>query len=134
MKQPVAVNPDSLAPPKGYNHGMKGTGDLVFVAGQVGWNREGRMVSDDFVLQFGQALENVLEVVWTAGGVPESVARIVEKTGRPAGEVRGRLADMSPQKRLYTSEEVSALVVFLCGNGAAGINGQALSLDGGTVV
>lgn len=77
MKQPVPVNPDSLAPPRGYNHGMKGTGDLVFVAGQVGWNREGRMVSDDFVLQFGQALENVLEVVWTAGGVPESVARMV---------------------------------------------------------
>lgn len=77
MKQPTPVNPDSLAAPRGYSHGMKGAGDLVFVAGQVGWNREGRMVSDDFVVQFGQALENVLEVVWTAGGVPESVARMV---------------------------------------------------------
>ena len=77
MKPPTRVDPDSLARPRGYSHGMKGAGDLVFVAGQVGWNREGRMVSDDLVAQFGQALENVLEVVWTAGGVPESVARMV---------------------------------------------------------
>ena len=41
---------------------------------------------------------------------------------------------MSPQKRLYTAEEVSALVLFLCGESASGINGQALSVDGGTVV
>jgi enamine deaminase RidA (YjgF/YER057c/UK114 family) len=71
------VNPESLAPPRGYSHGMKGTGDLLFVAGQVGWNREGRMVSDDLVEQFGQALDNVLDVVWAAGGTPASVARMI---------------------------------------------------------
>jgi 3-hydroxybutyrate dehydrogenase len=62
------------------------------------------------------------------------VTRIVEKTGLTREEARRRLADMSPQKRLYTAEEVSALVLFLCGEAAAGINGQALSVDGGTVV
>lgn len=72
-----AINPDSLAPPRGYSHGMKGHGDFVFVAGQVGWNREGRMVSDDFVDQFAQALDNVLDVVWAAGGSPQSLARMV---------------------------------------------------------
>jgi enamine deaminase RidA (YjgF/YER057c/UK114 family) len=73
----LPVNPESLFPPRGYSHGIKGTGDLVFVAGQIGWNREGRLVSDDFVLQFAQALENVLDVVWAAGGSPTSVARLV---------------------------------------------------------
>jgi NAD(P)-dependent dehydrogenase (short-subunit alcohol dehydrogenase family) len=63
-----------------------------------------------------------------------SVRRIVDKTGVPAADVRRRLEDSSPQKRLYTAGEVSALVLFLCGDDAAGINGQALSLDGGTVV
>ncbi|MBI3932949.1 MAG: SDR family oxidoreductase [Acidobacteria bacterium] len=63
-----------------------------------------------------------------------SVARIVEKTGIPAVEIRRRLEDLSPQKRLVTSEEVSALVLFLCTEAARGITGQALSLDGGTVV
>ncbi len=63
-----------------------------------------------------------------------SVARIVEKTGLAAGDVRKRLEDMSPQKRLMTADEVAALVVFLCGDEARGITGQALSLDGGTLV
>src|SRR2546422_11578489 len=73
----VVINPDSLARPRGYSHGMKGQGELVFVAGQIGWNREGRMVSADLVEQFAQALDNVLDVVWHAGGEPESVARLV---------------------------------------------------------
>lgn len=63
-----------------------------------------------------------------------SVARIVEKTGLAAADVRARLEDASPQKRLFSSEEVSGLVLFLCSDAARGINGQALSLDGGTVV
>jgi 3-hydroxybutyrate dehydrogenase len=63
-----------------------------------------------------------------------SIARIVEKTGAEAGQIRKRLEDMSPQKRLMTVEEVAALVLFLCGEEARGITGQALSLDGGTVV
>src|SRR5437667_184502 len=63
-----------------------------------------------------------------------SVARLAEKTGHPPGDVRRRLEEMSPQKRLFTAEEVSALVLFLCGEQARGITGQALSLDGGTLV
>jgi NAD(P)-dependent dehydrogenase (short-subunit alcohol dehydrogenase family) len=63
-----------------------------------------------------------------------SVARIVEKTGQPAVDVRRRLEELSPQKRLMSVAEVSALVLFLCGDAARGITGQALSLDGGTVV
>ena len=63
-----------------------------------------------------------------------SVARIVEKTGLATGDVRKRLEDMSPQKRLMTADEVAALVLFLCGDEARGITGQALNLDGGTLV
>jgi enamine deaminase RidA (YjgF/YER057c/UK114 family) len=77
MSRPVPVNPSSLAPPRGYSHGMKGSGEVLFVAGQVGWDGEGRMVQGDFVAQFAQALDNVLAVVAAAGGSPESVARLV---------------------------------------------------------
>lgn len=83
-KRLTAINPDSLARPRGYSNGMKGSGDIVFVAGQIGWNREGRLVGDDLVVQFAQALDNVLDVVWAAGGKPENVARltlyVVDKT------------------------------------------------------
>lgn len=71
------INPESLATPRGYSHGMKGSGEIVFVAGQVGWDGQGRMVAGDFAAQFAQALDNVLEVVWKAGGGPHSVARMV---------------------------------------------------------
>ena len=64
----------------------------------------------------------------------ESIRRIVEKTGATAADARKRLEDSSPQKRLYTVAEVSALVSFLCGDQASGINGQALTIDGGTVL
>jgi len=62
------------------------------------------------------------------------VAAIVEKTGVSAAEARQILAETSPQKRLYTAEEVAALVLFLCGDEAGGINGQALNVDGGSVL
>lgn len=71
-----AVNPPGLARPSGYSHGLRGRGELLFVAGQVGWDAQERMVSDDFVAQFAQALDNVLAVVRAAGGAPESVGRL----------------------------------------------------------
>lgn len=70
------INPDSLARPVGYNHGLKAAGTLLAVAGQVGWDRDGRLVSDDFVAQFARALENVVAVVREAGGGPESIVSL----------------------------------------------------------
>ncbi len=70
------VNPPSLAAPRGFSHGMKGSGEVLFVAGQVGWDREGRLVSEDLVAQFAQALDNVLEVVAAAGGGASSIGRL----------------------------------------------------------
>jgi enamine deaminase RidA (YjgF/YER057c/UK114 family) len=72
-----AINPESLAKPRGYSHGMKGTGDVLFVAGQIGWDRGAVLVSPNLVEQFAQALDNVLDVVWAAGGSPQNVARMV---------------------------------------------------------
>ncbi len=63
-----------------------------------------------------------------------SIARLAEKTRLDAAEARRHLEEASPQKRLFSSEEVAALILFLCGEDARGITGQAVSLDGGTVV
>lgn len=60
-----------------------------------------------------------------------SIRNIVEKTGRTPGEARRALEDISPQRRLYTPEEVAAVAVFLTTDGAAGINGQGIVIDGG---
>lgn len=74
--QPIA--PPGLAAPKGYSHGVLAPagGRLLFVAGQIAWDGEGRLAAADFAGQFARALENVLAVVRAAGGGPEHVARL----------------------------------------------------------
>jgi enamine deaminase RidA (YjgF/YER057c/UK114 family) len=77
MKMEI-INPEALGEPKGYNNGVLCEGGrLLFVAGQVGWDRECRIVSDDFAEQFSQALSNVVAVVREAGGEPSNIVRLL---------------------------------------------------------
>jgi enamine deaminase RidA (YjgF/YER057c/UK114 family) len=73
------INPKSLGRPRGYANGQltREGPRLLFIAGQIGWDEEQRLVSDDFVEQFDRALRNVLAVVLEAGGAPTGVARLV---------------------------------------------------------
>jgi enamine deaminase RidA (YjgF/YER057c/UK114 family) len=73
------INPKSLGRPRGYSNGqLTAPGPrLLFIAGQIGWDEEQRLVGDDFVEQFDRALRNVLAVVLEAGGAPGGVARLV---------------------------------------------------------
>ena len=61
----------------------------------------------------------------------ESVARIVEKTGRSEQEALAAILESSAQRRLVTPEEVAHAVRFLCSEEARGVNGEALVIDGG---
>lgn len=73
------INPESLGSPRGYSNGVLAEtgGRLLFIAGQIAWDREQRIVSADFSEQFRQALANVITVVNEAGGSPEQIARMV---------------------------------------------------------
>jgi enamine deaminase RidA (YjgF/YER057c/UK114 family) len=73
------INPKSLGRPRGYSNGqLTAPGPrLLFIAGQIGWDEEQRLVGPDFVEQFERALRNVLAVVLEAGGAPGGVARLV---------------------------------------------------------
>lgn len=72
------INPDSLGAPRGYSNGVLTEGGrLLFVAGQIAWDRQQKIVSADLVDQFDQALANVITVVTVAGGQPEQIARLV---------------------------------------------------------
>lgn len=73
------INPESFGRPRGYANGLltEPGARLLFVAGQIAWDENQKIVSDDFVEQFDRALRNVLAVVSEAGGAPDSVARLV---------------------------------------------------------
>ena len=60
-----------------------------------------------------------------------SLANIAAKTGLSADQAAEKLQAFSPQGRLFSAEEVAASALFLASDAAAGINGQALSVDGG---
>ena len=71
------INPETFPVPRGYNNGVLATpGEILFVAGQIGWDSQARIVSDRFADQFDQALANVLTVVTSAGGTPQSLVRL----------------------------------------------------------
>ena len=73
------INPDSLGVPKGYSNGVLADagGKLLFIAGQIAWNKNQKIVSDDFVEQFDKALANVITVVKAAGGESNNIVRVV---------------------------------------------------------
>ena len=75
----TVINPESLGAPSGYSNGLltDAAGKLLFIAGQIAWNEKQKIVSDDFVEQFDKALENVVAVLYAAGGKPADVVRLI---------------------------------------------------------
>jgi len=70
------LQPAGWAAPRGYANGIAARGKQVFVAGQVGWDAQGRFTSDSFIEQTRQALANVVAVLAAAGGGPEHLVRL----------------------------------------------------------
>lgn len=64
----------------------------------------------------------------------DAIARIAAKTGRSVDEARASLESMSPQKRMIEPEEVAHAALMLCANGARGIHGQTIVIDGGAIL
>ena len=67
--------PEGWPRPKGYSNGIAAEGRMVFVAGQIGWDTEGRF-PDGFAAQFRQTIDNTLAVLAEAGAGPEHVVRM----------------------------------------------------------
>jgi len=63
-----------------------------------------------------------------------SIANIVKRTGMSEVQARETLEKMSPQARLIAPEEIAALTVYLAQESSRGITGQAINVDGGTVM
>ena len=74
MKQ--ILQPAHWARPKGYANGVMATGTHIHVAGMIGWDAQGQFHSDDLVAQVRQALQNVVEVLASAGARPGHIVRM----------------------------------------------------------
>ena len=71
-----AVLPEGWPRPKGYANGVVAQGRMLFIAGMIGWDADGRFHTDDFGAQARQALQNVADVLRAAGGKGENIVRM----------------------------------------------------------
>ena len=71
----IILQPPDWARPKGYANGILAEGRLLFVAGQIGWDAEQRLVAG-LVAQTERALRNVVAVLREGGAGPEHIARM----------------------------------------------------------
>jgi NAD(P)-dependent dehydrogenase (short-subunit alcohol dehydrogenase family) len=65
--------------------------------------------------------------------VAGSIDNIMSKTGRTREQAIAELASHNPQKRLIQPSEVADAVLWLCGESAGAITGQAIAVAGGEV-
>jgi enamine deaminase RidA (YjgF/YER057c/UK114 family) len=103
MTTHTILQPAGWVQPKGYANGVAAEGRLVFVGGQIGWDRQSRFNTDELVDQVRQTLQNVVEVLAEAGAKPDHVVSMtwyltdkkdylgnLKNIGRVYREVMGR--------------------------------------------
>jgi enamine deaminase RidA (YjgF/YER057c/UK114 family) len=87
------VLPDGWPRPGGYANAIACTGEMIVLAGQIGWTPDRTFETDDFVGQVRQALLNVREVLAAAGARPEHLVRLTWYVTDMAG-YRERLSEV----------------------------------------
>ena len=108
----TVINPEALGAPSGYSNGLlvDGGGKLLFIAGQIAWDNNQKIVSDDFVEQFDKALANVITVLRAAGGNAENITRLVIYVTDKI-EYRERTKEVGAQYRKHMGKHFPAMVL-----------------------
>lgn len=66
--------------------------------------------------------------------VTTSIERVVAKTGRTPEQAMAEFVKNNPQGRLVQPQQVADAVLWLCGQGAGAVTGQAIAVAGGEVM
>lgn len=73
---PKTIHPEGWSPASGYANGMLMADGTLHIAGQIGWDKDKKIVAGGFVAQMEQALTNIAEIVRAAGGDVGDVGRL----------------------------------------------------------
>jgi enamine deaminase RidA (YjgF/YER057c/UK114 family) len=71
----TVLQPPGWPRPKGFANGILARGEMVFVGGMIGQDKEGRF-AEGFIAQMKLALENIAAVLREAGATPEHIVRL----------------------------------------------------------
>lgn len=106
------VDPAGLPAPRGYAHGILApAGRTLYVAGQIGCDADGVVREGDLVRQIEIALRHVTEIVRTAGGSPDRIARMTVYTTDMEG-YRSRLGEIGEAWRRIMGRHYPAMAVI----------------------
>src|SRR5437763_15547107 len=107
------ISPGSLGAPRGYSNGVltDAGGRLLFIAGQVAWNQQQQIVSDDLVEQFDRALANLIAVISEARGSPEQIARLIIYV-TDKDEYKRRMKEIGERYRASMGKHFPAMVLM----------------------
>lgn len=70
------LHPDGWKRPKGYSHAVRAKGEMIFVAGQIGWDADEKLVGDDMASQTQKALANIVAILDGAGAGRADITRL----------------------------------------------------------
>lgn len=107
------INPPSLPPPRGVNHGIlvRG-GHLLFLAGQDASGSDGSIVAPgDLLGQFEQVIRNISAVVKEAGGTLHDVTKL-NIFVRDRDAYVAHLTPLGEVFRRYFGEHYPAMALF----------------------
>ena len=74
----TALNPSTLPPAPGYSQIVKVSGGTtIYIAGQVAWDEEGKLVGEgDFAGQTRQVYKNLVTALTEAGATPSDLVKV----------------------------------------------------------
>lgn len=106
------INPEGLAPAVGYSHAVAaGEGRTIYLAGEIAWDRESRVVGDTWVEQFDVALANLVTALTAAGGEPEHLVWMqIFTSDVPA--YREARAELGPVYRQHLGRHYPAMGLY----------------------
>jgi enamine deaminase RidA (YjgF/YER057c/UK114 family) len=107
---PQILQPAQWSRPRGYSNGIVASGRQIFIAGQIGWDAQGRFNSERLADQVRQALENICTVLAQAQAGPEHIVRLTwYVTSRD--EYHAELADIGAAYRAVMGKNFPAMSV-----------------------
>ena len=105
----TVLQPPGWPRPKGFSNGMLARGEMVFVGGMIGQDKDGRF-ADGFVAQMKLALENIAAVLKEAGASPQHIVRLTWYV-LDMDEYLGALPALGPAYREVMGRHFPAMAV-----------------------
>lgn len=112
MNEHLVINPEELAPAVGYSHAVSAApGRTVYLAGQVSFDDEARVVGETWTEQFDVALGNLVTALTAAGGKPGHIVWMQIFTSDVAA-YRGARGELGPIYRRHMGRHFPAMGLY----------------------